>query len=412
MRIVHITTFDYGGAGNAAVRLHLGLLKLGVDSRMIVLKKKSGIPTISSIEQPASRWISLLKKIMRKIGLPLTKIDRKQSLVEKYRADYEMFSFAETPYEELAFHPYLADCHVINLHWVANFLDYKTFFKQLSRPVVWTLHDMNPFQGSFHYKEDETRNSTKLGQLDAEQYELKKIALGTLRPELLSIATPSRWLMNESKQSALLGRFDHHTINNGIDIEIFKTADREASRTAISLGTNKVVILFVSEFVNNIRKGFEYILSLLQDPDIRLNCYFLAVGHTEEADRIPGIQYLGVVKEQEKMSVIYNAADIFLLPSREDNLPNVMIESLCCGTPVVGFKVGGIREVVQDGVNGYLSDAIDLAGLKAALLNCIQNLPQLQAARQEIASVARKDFNVELQAAKYKALYQSKTSVQ
>ena len=343
MRIVHLSTFKSGGAANAALRLHQQLLKEGHESNFLFLEK--GKETEKVFKYSSKIYIiELFYRTLKKLGLPPNLEQTNDYKIRKYKHKFELFSFAHTPHTKLGQHRLLQECDVVHLHFVANFIDYASFFRSVKNPIVWTIHDMYPFQGGFHYKNDELEYAEKLNGLDEEQYAIKKEALFALSKKALAVVAPSNWLLQESQHSELLGGFPHHHIPNGINTHVFKPRDRKQCTVKLNLPVDKPIILFVGESLRSYRKGFDRILELVKDTSLTEKYSFVAVGNVKSEDRVDAISYMGSVHNEEKMSFFYNAASVFVLPSREDNLPNTMIESLCCGTPVVAFTTGGITK--------------------------------------------------------------------
>ena len=152
MKIVHISTSDKGGAGIAALRLHKGLLQQNVDSSFLSLFGSGTGETNSEFNINPSVQLSNLQKIKRKFGLPVTQVERNLRMLKGIKGDYEIFSFPFSDFQ-IEQHPLVQSADIINLHWVAGLINYPSFFKFIKKPVVWTLHDMNPFMGGFHYME-------------------------------------------------------------------------------------------------------------------------------------------------------------------------------------------------------------------------------------------------------------------
>jgi len=402
MKVLHITCFDNGGAGIAAVRLHKALLNHGVESKVLVLQKRTSGPEIYQMEKK-NKYVKLFQRVLKKLGFPQTLEDYNDNLYKSFPGNFEYFSFAQTSYSNLVNHPLVQECDVINLHWIANFLDYKSFFKYVSKPIVWTQHDMSAFQGGFHYKEDDVRNAKILSEVNNEQYQCKLKAISGLPKADMHVVSPSKWMMSEASSSEILGRFEHHHIPNGIDPNVFYLKGLRALKEKFGFKRDKITVLLVSETVTSRRKGFDFIKKLVQDPFLADICEFVAVGKANNADRIPGIKYMGSISSEIKISEIYGAADIYLLGSREDNLPNVLLESLASGTPVVAFAVGGMKDLVIDGFNGFLSKELSTEGLRGALLTCIRMLQTLH--RRDISNHATSNYNLDVQAKSYIDVY-------
>lgn len=183
----------------------------------------------------------------------------------------------------------------------------------------------------------------------------------------------SRWLESQARQSALLKGQRIVSIPNAIDGRVFfRRNDKVGCRRETGLPEDKKVILFVSHRVTDRRKGMEYFIEavdrLVADhPEMKESTVVAVLGGESEymAGRLAlKTCALGYVSDEKRIAVIYNAADIYVLPSVEDNLPNTIMEAMACGVPCVGFRTGGIPEMIDHGKNGYVADfrkADDLA---------------------------------------------------
>lgn len=401
MKVLHITCFDNGGAGTATLRLHKGLLKLNIESKVLVLAKRTDAREVYEFEKKNKHHLLILR-ILKKLGLPQTLEHKNDNKYKKFKGVFEYFSFAKTSFTNLTNHPLVQNADIINLHWVPNFIDYQSFFKNINKPIVWTQHDMNVFQGGFHYKEDDLRNK-HLFHINNEQYQCKLSAISKLSAKAIHVVSPSKWMLNEASNSEILGKFKHYNISNGIDPSIFNLKDSLSLKKQLGLDPNKLTVLFVSETVGSIRKGFNYIQELVNDFELKSTCEFVAVGNFKNSKKNNGVIYLGSINSEDRISQIYSSADIYLLPSREDNLPNVMLESLAAGTPIVAFNIGGIKDLVINGFNGFLSDELSAKGLKESLSKCISNINKFN--NKEISQNLISKYNIEAQAKSYIKLY-------
>lgn len=335
------------------------------------------------------------------MGFFRTQSEINQQILNGKTREYEVFTFPQTDYD-VASHPLVKEADIINLHWVAKILDWPSFFSKIDKPIVWTLHDMNPFQGGFHYYDDVIRNEAEFGALEKRLREIKKKSLEGIQN--LTVVTPSRWLMEESSKSEILGRFPHHLIPYGLDTEVFKIYPKEVARQVFGLPEDKKILLFVSDNTNNQRKGIGLLkeaLNAISREDVQA----IAIGSNPTSspnDHL--IKYLGRIDDERLMALAYGAADVFVIPSREDNLPNVMLEALVCGRPVIGFPVGGIKEVVRTGFNGILANDVSAAKLAEALNDFLHN--RYPFCLDDIRKDAVSQFELPIQAKRYNELYQ------
>ncbi len=409
-----INTYDYGGAAKACLRLHKGLLRHNIKSKVLVKKKTyHDLPEVYQITIKELKS-SIKDKIRRRAIKFLMSIkfyeDKQTKFIKNRHPNLELFSYPFSEYDITKSALY-QEADIINLHWVANFLDYPTFFKKNTKPIIWTLHDENPFSGGEHYKEEIIgindngypiyRNITKKEkQVFKKILEIKKQALDGI--DNLTIVTPSMWLAERARKSELFNRFKILTIYNSVEQEIYKPVNKELARKRLNIPNNKKVILFVSHFISNFRKGFAFLIKAF-DYIQRDDIYFMSVGVTEKTVEQNNFHQLGFINDENMMSIIYSAADIFVLPSLMDNLPNTMLESIMCGTPVVAFPVGGIQEVIKPGFNGILADEISARALAIAINNALDNLHLFD--REKIRNEAETKFNLDVQAKMYIELY-------
>jgi len=142
--ILHISTTDLGGAANSAIRLHKGLLDVGVDSNFLFLDQHaSSIPKSNHWKRKKLR---IEQRLRRKLGLYKTLENKQLNKISKLSTDYEVLHFPTSSFD-ITQHLLVQECDIINLHSVAGFLDYSSFFSKVNKPLVWTLHDMHPVMG-------------------------------------------------------------------------------------------------------------------------------------------------------------------------------------------------------------------------------------------------------------------------
>jgi glycosyltransferase involved in cell wall biosynthesis len=404
MNVLHINTSDNGGAANSAIRLHMGLLEMGIESHMLFLKRSDNhVPESAYFLFKAK---SIFFRLLYKLKLFPTIERRLEKLMNKNRIAGEVYALSNTDFD-ITMHPFYKKADIINLHWVAKFLDYKSFFKKNTKPVVWTLHDQFAFTGVCHYSGNCTNYTSDcshcpLIKTNHAQFSLSQKLQSLKTVQNISIVAPSNWLCNISAQSALFSRYNHYHFPYGLDTTIYKPYNSTFVRNVFNIELNKKVVLFVCEDLNNTRKGFSILLEaigLINNPHV----LFYAVGYSGK--KIPNVTMLGKVKDERLLALLYNAADVFVLPSLEDNLPNTMLESLACGTPVIAFANGGIPDLVEHGKNGLLATKNTALALKELIKSFLNN--EYNFNREAISDEIHSKYALSNQAKNYIKLYQS-----
>ncbi|MEO8414420.1 MAG: glycosyltransferase [Ginsengibacter sp.] len=298
--------------------------------------------------------------------------------------------------------PIIKEADIIHLHWVSKMLDFPSFFVNNRKPVIWTLHDMNAFQGLFHYKEDEIRNKIIAEKLDRRILAIKEKVIQKRKSKLI-VVTPSRWLLEKAMASKAFTGTSGYSIPNPVSTEIFRPSLNVELRDSLKIPPGNIVFLFVAERIENYRKGFDLLLWALKNLKHK-QITLLIIGSTHNLDILEtDIRLLGVVNDNVLLRDYYSIADAFIIPSREDNLPNVMLESLACGTPVIGFSVGGIKEHIVDYETGLLAMELNSQSLASAIESFCKNKDLF--IRGNIRNYAEEHFNENMIAKKYIDVY-------
>jgi len=408
LKILHLCTLDHGGAGAAALRLHLGLLGQGIDSKMLVLYARSGT---SEVHETPTKQGHQSQESWKYIYNHWLKVLREHP----NRPDGLEFFTDISSDAILADHPLLKQADIIHLHWIPGLFEVQAMPALFyGKRIIWTLHDQNPFTGGCHFAgecrkfESHCHSCPQLGsQIDQDlsffQWNAKNNAYRNLD---LKIVTPSRWLATEATSSSLFSDRRITVIPYGLQLGIFQPRPNSNLREAHGLSDKDLVILFGAH-AHTRRKGFEHLQALLEviPPYLQgKRVVVTAFGHISKdlTSRIPVLE-LGFVADPHKLAEFYSMADAYVLPSIEDNLPNTVLEALACGTPVVGFDIGGMPDMVRHGINGWLTTLGDIDGLVQGIMWARKFGAD---ARDAIATDARQRFNAGLQATRYLTLYQ------
>jgi glycosyltransferase involved in cell wall biosynthesis len=415
MRVAHVSSFDIsGGAGRAAYRLHRGLLNAGVDSVMVAGSKTSADPTVQLVP-PGRNVFAKLRRRLR-YGRTTGTIRAHAASIAK---GHDVFSSDRIP-GATRVADRLLDCDIIQLHWISWFVDWEDFFSALppAIPIVWTLHDMNTFTGGCHYNAGCSRYATGCGScpaldsaspddLSSRIFRRKAAIFESLSPKRLHVVTPSPWLADAAKGSLLLKKFPCTVIPYGLDIEVFKPIDRTACRQVLDIPVDAKVVLFVADSNENKRKGFSLLLEALERVSDIPGLALLSIGGAARTSigSVPCFS-LGQLQNDRFIAAAYSAADVMVIPSLQDNLPNTVLEAMACGTPSVGFDVGGIPAMIRPVETGFLAPPGDVPALAAAIRLAISD-----ANRGNMSLTCRQravtEYDLAIQAQRYLELYQS-----
>ncbi len=365
MKILLINTNYGGGAGIACRRLHKALLANRYDSNLLILEKVKSPEekNVHSIEEIISEkrgfWYFALLKFSNRLLNKLPTIFNKKAYINGPSSLFRIDKFAI--YNE---------SDIIHLHWVPKIISYKHVFADKKKIFFWTLHDMNPFTGGNHYTSDLDYSPFK--NLLQKNCNKKKIYL---KDANLTAVSPSKWLNGEAKQSEVFKNFEIRTVPNCLDTEVFKPLNKIQTREKLNINfPNKIFILFVAEDPNDSRKGMSILIKALNQIKNKEQFCLLIVGKKIDISNINiQVVQLGFIRKEVDLTDCYNAADFFVTPSIEDNLPNTILESLSCGTPVLAFNTGGIPDMVEHKINGYLADAVSPKNLVEGINWLFQN---------------------------------------
>jgi glycosyltransferase involved in cell wall biosynthesis len=360
------TSSNTGGAAIAAKRLLIALNKQPkIEAKMLV---RDGNATQNIIITTNSRW----KKFLNFVRFAWERFIF--VLLEKSKEVRFLFSLANTG-EDIAEQPVIKNADIIHLHWInGGFLSLKSIKKllQLNKPIVWTLHDMWLFTGGCHHSGECNNFMQQCGNCNFIKFPVSRDISHRIwkRKEKIFkqsaniiVVTCSSWLRGKAMESSLLANKCIVSIPNPIDTEVFKPIDKILCREKLDISETKKYILFAAANVNNYFKGFSYFTDSLQlllhdHPDIKDKIEILVVGRIKNKEIFTSIplsyRVLGTANE-EKMILIYNACDIYVTSSLQENLPNTIMEAFACGTPVVGFNIGGIPEMIDHRKNGWLA---------------------------------------------------------
>ncbi len=408
MKIVLLSTSDQaGGAAIACVRLAEALLQAGHEVHVLVMEKKGKLPFVLEVAPQRQKLDAILKDLQYAWN---------QRFVLKAGA-----GFSANPWwgHEIHQHPLIQQADVINLHWINHGYLGLNGLKQLfalGKPMVWHMHDYWAFTGGCHYPGRCSGFETSCGSCPvlrksgpndlSQKIFAQKLALFKENPPVLVGA--SAWLTAEAAKSALVKRSAAQAVHipNPINTTYYNPEGRAAARASLQLGTDKKYLLFAAMNAQDPRKGFQELKSALQllaqAQPLAVELLIAGKADARMAAELPFATHLLGSLNAADMRQAYRAADVFIIPSLEENLPNTVLESLASGTVVAGFETGGIPEMVQQGHSGYLAPT----GNVPALANAIKNSLVL-AANAELSTAVLKNFHPRQVSQRYTALFES-----
>ncbi len=378
LNVLHISDSDAeGGSAVSAYRLHSTLRGLGHSSRMLVGRPQSGDPDVRSIKRGPG-W----RAADRACG----------AIADPLGLQYAFYpsSFG------VAGDPWFRACDVVQLYNTHGSYFSHTALPMLSRrrPVVWRLSDMWPFTGHVAYSYDCERWRYGCGSCPylheypglprdttALLWRWKRRVYGRSR---LTVVAPSSWLERLAGESPLLSRFPVRRIPNGVDLEAFRPDP--GARAALGLD-DRPVVLFSAPDLADRRKGRELLDRALAQVDLE---HQLVVHGDGQGD----------------LARHYAAADLFVLPTLADNLPNAVIESMASGTPVVSFDVGGVGDAVRHLETGWLAPPGDAAALAKGIRTLLGDRELRERLGRRAREVAEQEYSAELEARRFAELYE------
>lgn len=376
MRVLIVSTTERtGGGAIAASRLMEALNNNGVKAKMLVRDKQTDRITVATIG-------NIVPKAMERVSILLRN-------GMHYRRSW-LCDLGNTGFD-ITRTPEYMEADVIHLHWVnQGMLSLRTLQRilQSGKRVVWTLHDEWPYLGVCHFrgecKEQECRRCPLIsGGVAHRIWQQKRTIYAQGNLQMVGC---SQWITDEARQ-ALPGVRVHH-INNAIPHAIFHPQDQTEARRAMGLPLEGRLVLFCAQKVDDERKGMRYICEMAQreKPDYGL----VVVGKNAEQMRQqiqwPGPCYpINYVDGERAMAQLYAAVDCFVTPSLQDNLPNTIAEAMSCGTPCVGFCVGGIPEMIAHQQDGYVAQYRDSADLARGIQTVLDHPQWRQAAAHHAA---------------------------
>lgn len=396
-----------GGAARAAARLAEGLRRRGAEVRRFVLAP-GGPPEDSGVERvdrSAPIWYRAAARAARTTG------ERGAAVAERVETARIARRLAERVDD---WGPDVISLH--NVHgagWGAA----EVAALEAVAPIVWTLHDMWSFTGRCAYSGECRRFLEGCDAACPTPEEYPALAPSRIGPawrakrDLLAsdarivAVTPSRWLAREARRGSWAGR-RVEVIPNGVDLRALRPVDRARARAALGLPPEATVVAAMTDPASEGRKGESVLgraLAAIEDAGA-LALLVFGDGEPPVEDPPFPVREAGYLADEPALREALGAADLLAFPSLADNLPNVVLESLACGTPVLAFAVGGVPEAVREGETGWLVEAPTPAAMAARLEPLLASGPP-EGIRERCRRVAEEEYDLELQGRRYLALF-------
>lgn len=360
-KIVHINFWDnFGGAAIAAYRHCEAMRRAGIDASMIVLDKQTTSKSFIHEAIP-NKW----KRKFFFLAQAVT-----QNFVKKKFAIKESYSYPVVSVK-ISENRLIKEADVIYIHWVAaSMISTKEIEKLLKtgKPVRWYMHDMNPITGGCHYSleckkyktgcKDCKLTATRFMGIDLAKKQFDSRMRRWEKYDNLEAYTPSEWLAQCVMESDIWKGHKVTVFPNVLDTEKFHPADKNAARDMLGIKSNRKLILFGAADLGNEYKGWKYLCGAINSLDRdKYEAVIFGEERTEIKESVNiDCHFVGHLRDELSLIMVYNAADVFVSASLADNYPNVIIEAMACGVPCVGFRTGGLPDQIEHGKNGFLAE--------------------------------------------------------
>lgn len=411
MRVLHLSlTARRGGAAQAAWRLHRALRNDGFDSKMLV-SETNGLNRDDGVYGPTNLLSVFIQRLRKNIEIQMSK----KVLISTSTFFSRAFVGANWERRIRQLNPDL-----IHLHWINYGHVSLDAISRWGVPIVWSLHDEWPFTGGCHFANDCSRFHVgcggcpllrNSGEMDTSRKLIlrKKKALKDLSLHLIA---PSQWMASRAHASQLFEQRAASVIPNGVDTHLFGPRSADLVRQRLGIPQGVPCFLFIAaNAVTDPRKGFNLLAESLTrlKSEFGRDVHLLIVGSSGE--QLPTLNFpvkaLGVVSEPDRVVDAYCAADALVVPSLSDNLPNTVLESFACGTPVLAFPSGGIPEMILPHQNGNLSESVTVEGLTKVMNEFLMTPESWPELRKGARDSALERYSLELQSRRVIELYRS-----
>lgn len=413
MKILHINTYQEGGAAWCARRISHALVKVGIDSRMLFADGRTMPKAIvgAIAERDVEFWYSNLffakiKHLLMRLPWYMDE-EKMRKILELKNTDNLFLHQPYSCYKNIVFHPLVEWADIIHLHWVPDFVDYPTFFKNVRKPIVWTLHDKYPIAGVQHYCSAFFPVPEQLSEIDCYCKKIKRKAV--LQAKNLHIVAISEQMKLLCDSSEVLKGFPCTLIHNGVDIDVFRPKYIQCTPFQMEmqlLPENTIKFMFSAYNIWDENKGLSRVIEALEkvkkviDRPIAL----IVVGCLNETDSGPLASFplilTGLIKDQSVLSALYTYMDFFIQSAYEETFAQTPLEAMACGTPVISTPCSGASDLIRP-FNGIICEGYDVSALQTG----IQKAISIEYDAERIRDYIIENFDYKIIAKKYIELY-------
>lgn len=377
MKILHINTFQEGGAALCAIRINKALMSQGIESRMLFAHGASLPKGVNGAIADKDRIVRLrsnplfakFRHLLMRMPWYMN-VEKRQVRLDNVNTHHLFLHIPYSNYTNIVHHPLVEWVDIIHLHWVSDFVDYTTFFKNIKKPIIWTLHDKYPIVGVQHYCSEFTPVPDSLKKIDRECEIIKRN--GILQSKKLHIVAISQLMYDLCSKSVVLNGIPCTIIHNGVDTRIFKPCNvkkldilkRYKRESLLYINDNTKIFMFSSFGIWNKMKGLDRVIDALEQLEYK-DKILVVVGDISKC-HLPSasfpIVFTNLIGTSQELVEIYSIIDYFILASYEEAFAQTPLEAMACGKPVIATPCSGIPELIKpfNGIicNGYNSISI------------------------------------------------------
>jgi glycosyltransferase involved in cell wall biosynthesis len=412
MKVIQLSFSDIVGGGGfrAAHRINNSLCHFGLESTMAVSVKGTDDETVVRLGS-SNKLAPFLIKSRNFIGSLPTRFFVQTDKVRDLYSSAILPSHWPVTLNE-------SDADIVNMHWINSEMLSISDISRIRKPLVWTLHDMWAFCGNEHYTNEERWREgywSSNRSADEKALDLNRWTWNRKRRHWktsFQIVTPSHWLADCVKKSFLFKDWPVTVIPNAIDTNFWKPVNQTLARQILNLPLNVPIILFgAGGGTSNPRKGFDLLEKSLLCLGKSIDNLELVVFGQSKSTKLPDfgfpVHFVGKLHDELSLKIVYSAADLMAIPSRQDNLPNTGLEAQSCGIPIVCFNTGGLEDIVDHRQSGYLAKPFDIDEFAKGIVWILEEPERLQRLKIHSRNNAVHRWAYPIVGRAYSQLYQS-----